>query len=91
MIFVLDGFIFRQVIFFRWIFLLGIFGLDVFFILTFQMDLLVGIRLMILLLEQHGFFVFFLVCLDIQNHSDHWCFPDTNPSPQKNSGVYTTQ
>ena len=42
-------------------FLLGIFGLDVFFILmTFQMDLLVGIRLMILLLEQHGFFVFFL-------------------------------
>ena len=36
MIFVLDGFIFRQVLFFRWIFLLGIFGLDVFFLYDFS-------------------------------------------------------
>lgn len=64
--------------------MLGIFGLDGFFLYDFSNGPFGGDSFNDFVIGTTWIFrFFFLVCLDIQNHSDHWCFPDTNPLPKK--------
>lgn len=89
MIFVLDGFIFRQVLFFRWIILLGIFGLDGFFLYDFSKGPFGG--------DSFNDFVIgttWIFFSGLFGHSESFrslVFSRHKSPPKKNSGVYTTQ